>query len=844
MPQVLAAGTQFIRYPGGSSSDDFHWNGDGSFDAGQHWVPSATSYGLSWEDDELYRGTTSASYGTPSNVTDGDDSTYWLSNTDTDFPDSQWVYVDLGSSQTATSVQINWGTPYATSFAVQYWNSGAGYPLPYEATSDLWVTCSAGVLSSTGGVQTVTFDAVNSEFYRVLCLASSVSPAQYAVAELTVFNGPTQISVNTGVVSAAGIPAQSATTASSTDVACRLETPVDMDFVSFMTWLHNLSPGAKPLITVNFGTGTPQEAAAWVNYANKVMGYGIKDWQIGNEMDGNWETGGPLSADDYGRRYIEFYNEMKAVDSTINISGPVSGGPYDSSDDLDGETYIQGFVNRLASVGDTSFINGIDFHWYPTYSVSDGPTELATVSQVQTFTQTDLPVMLKNLPTAATVPVLLSEYNGGTNSFVTTQLANGLWTADWLGRFVSTLGSRFSSNFWDLLEGDNGDTTATGYTLGMLDGSANDYEFQPRAAYWAMQMLTQDWSIPADTRAHTLVQAVSTQASLAAYADLRPDGVLSLMVVNTDPANAYATTLDFSGFTPLPQAATWTFDASNYAWETSSVPYHADPDLSPTTGTDTGVATGYTHSFPPFSITVLNFANADLPTNSPTMTQTPAPTPTLTPPAADFVLIDDFDEPDRNGAPPYRLNLWGGSWAVADSATTATLTYLAPGAQGTAYSCSWTSQVASGGWSDISTSLGGTFNATGAGYVGLEFWAYGDGNSYWAAITTAGVTDYNWYGAAITPPAGKWTFYQIPFAAMTRQVGWGTQTGLPTHPPANDITGLQYSIYGSTPQNFTLRLDQIGFYTAADSGNQNPPTPTPSISPTFSESPTPGASSP
>ena len=50
-------------------------------------------------------------------------------------------------------------------------------------------------------------------------------------------------------------------------------------------------PNAQAVICVNAGTGTSKEAAAWVRYANKVKGYNIKQWQIGNELDGEWAKG-------------------------------------------------------------------------------------------------------------------------------------------------------------------------------------------------------------------------------------------------------------------------------------------------------------------------------------------------------------------------------------------------------------------------------------------------------------------------------------------------------------------------------------------------------------------------
>jgi alpha-L-arabinofuranosidase len=56
--------------------------------------------------------------------------------------------------------------------------------------------------------------------------------------------------------------------------------------------------GATPILTVNYGSntsgnggGTPAFAAAWVQYANVTKGYGVKYWEIGNEVYGNGEYG-------------------------------------------------------------------------------------------------------------------------------------------------------------------------------------------------------------------------------------------------------------------------------------------------------------------------------------------------------------------------------------------------------------------------------------------------------------------------------------------------------------------------------------------------------------------------
>ena len=42
-------------------------------------------------------------------------------------------------------------------------------------------------------------------------------------------------------------------------------------------------------MTVNYGTGTPALAAAWVKQATTTAGQGVTEWEIGNESYGCWE---------------------------------------------------------------------------------------------------------------------------------------------------------------------------------------------------------------------------------------------------------------------------------------------------------------------------------------------------------------------------------------------------------------------------------------------------------------------------------------------------------------------------------------------------------------------------
>jgi len=87
----------------------------------------------------------------------------------------------------------------------------------------------------------------------------------------------------------------------------------------------------EPMLAVNMGTGTIQDAANLVEYCNGPVGtlygdlraqnghavpYGVKYWCIGNEMDGHWQIG-HLEADEYGRKALEAAKMMRLHDPTI-----------------------------------------------------------------------------------------------------------------------------------------------------------------------------------------------------------------------------------------------------------------------------------------------------------------------------------------------------------------------------------------------------------------------------------------------------------------------------------------------------------------------------------------------
>jgi alpha-N-arabinofuranosidase len=99
----------------------------------------------------------------------------------------------------------------------------------------------------------------------------------------------------------------------------------------YMQWCKAV--GTLPLMGLNLGTGTPEQAAALLEYCNVDRGtqwsdlrrkhgyaepYNVKNWCLGNEMDGPWQIG-HMTATEYG---------MKAQDPTLQLIACGSSGPF------------------------------------------------------------------------------------------------------------------------------------------------------------------------------------------------------------------------------------------------------------------------------------------------------------------------------------------------------------------------------------------------------------------------------------------------------------------------------------------------------------------------------------
>ncbi|MGW1464054.1 cellulose binding domain-containing protein [Streptomyces sp. NPDC002308] len=340
-------------------------------------------------------------------------------------------------------------------------------------------------------------------------------------------------------------------------------------FDSFMDTVA--ATGAQPILIANYGSGTPEEAAGWVRYANITKKYGAKYWEIGNEIYGNGHYGSGWEHDDhqdkspseYARQVRAYAAAMKAVDPTVKI-GAVLTSPGEWPDGVTGDGDSGDWNNTvLPEVADV--IDFVSVHWYAGGSdttAADASAKLARLpgelrevrNQLDRYAGADSPG----------IGIALTEINTNTGGARLTARANGLFAAD---AFMTALENGvFNVDWWNTHNGVGEITTVDGETdygdMGMLSsGACNGDVCEPAPntpfhPYYGMKMTSR-----LGTAGDTMVAAASSAQDVSAHAVLRRDGRLSVLLVNKNPDAARTVDLDYAGFTPAVTAP----EASRYA---------------------------------------------------------------------------------------------------------------------------------------------------------------------------------------------------------------------------------------------------------------------------------------
>jgi alpha-N-arabinofuranosidase len=145
--------------------------------------------------------------------------------------------------------------------------------------------------------------------------------------------------------------------------------------------------GWDPMLAVNLGTGSPEEARNWVEYCNGEAGtqyadrrvehgspepHGVKLWCLGNEMDGPWQLG-HATAEHYALRARQAAQMMKAVDDSIEVVVSGSSAPLN--------TYMEWDRVVLEHVGELA--DYVSTHLYVGNREADTADYLAVTNQIE-----------------------------------------------------------------------------------------------------------------------------------------------------------------------------------------------------------------------------------------------------------------------------------------------------------------------------------------------------------------------------------------------------------------------------------------------------------------------------
>ena len=613
--------------PNGTWSDATHQSGyfTGSTEQGEL-IRHSAGYPLPHRGNTRGDGRTRGKY---SRMTDGDPNTYWKSNPyltskftgEDDALHPQWVILDLGAAEKIDTLRIDWASPYARRYLVQYWTSERD-PLT-SATAGAWVSFPDGIVTNgRGGSETLKLAPapMPARYIRIWMTQSSNTSSQetskdprnsagYAIRELSAGTA-TETGEFVDLVKHLPDSGQTLVSASSVDpwhAASDLDpqsgdqTGMDLFYTSGIT---NHLPAMIPIAMLY---GTPEDAAAEVAYV-KRRGYPISYVEMGEEPDGQ-----KMLPEDYGALYLQFAAAIHKVDPALRLGGPIFEGVNEDIQvwpDAQGRvSWLGRFVDYLKEhgrLGDLAFMS-FEHYPYPPCEVtwSDLYREPELTEGILKIWRAD------GVP--ANVPLINTESNlswGLTQEM--TDIFSALWLGDSVGSFLTLGGDVY---YHSPIQPEALRSSCNGWsTYGNFVADENLNIHAHTAQYHASRMINLEW-VRHGAGAHQLFVASADAKDgaghtlITAYPVRLPDGTWSVMIINKDPSNSHSIRLAFqqsgsehaifSG--PITMV---TFGTEQYVWHSEGPTSHADPNQEPVTSQISGTA-DVRFTLPKASITVL-----------------------------------------------------------------------------------------------------------------------------------------------------------------------------------------------------------------------------------------------
>jgi hypothetical protein len=378
-------------------------------------------------------------------------------------------------------------------------------------------------------------------------------------------------------------------------------------FDDFGRFLKKL--GAAGRVHVNYGTGTPGEAAAWVAYS-RAKGYPVRYWEIGQFQSGNGTLGNgdqpdahaDKSARGYAANALKFIAAMRAADPGIRIGVHLHSA---TKPDSPGRGWNEEVLSILAPQ-----IDFIDVWAFPKRGtdaeVLQTPATLGEwiASYKEQLARLGAPGRSYEIVIGeTTIDVAGAPHNKSLAAAlflpdqVLTLLSHGVRRVDWFATHLGPVPKFWYSWAWlkpeartpaNMLHPPEAQYGEYGLLAsGDCDPGTNLCDLPantPFAPYYGLKMLR-----PLGGAGTRLVRTASSDPLVAVHAGVRPDGSVAVLMINKDPLAPRTVSLRLDAFDPSPNAVVLRYGRGNRDLECEA----AAPGGAPSIET------------PPYSLTML-----------------------------------------------------------------------------------------------------------------------------------------------------------------------------------------------------------------------------------------------
>ena len=415
---------------------------------------------------------------------------------------------------------------------------------------------------------------------------------------------------------------------------------------------------AQTMITVNYGSGTSNEAGAWVAYVNATpqssfplgtdanginwhtAGYwaslraaaplatddgsnvlrlsrtaplNFKYWEIGNEEYGSWETDTNSPAHDpytYAALAKNYMQVMRSISPTIKIGVMVTPGEdsyvnnhnHPATNSVTGQVHYGWTPVLLSTLKNLNVVpDFLIHHRYPENPGSESDAGLLASSTGWASDAANLRGQVTDYmgsSLGAGIELLCTENNSVSSApgRQSVSLVNALFKMDSLAQLMQT---EFNGLFWwDLWNGPETDGNLGTNLYGWRNYGDYGVMFPQTGIYptYYTSVLMTNFVQAGDT----VVNASSEWSLLSIYAVHRLDGSLTLLTINKDPTNTLTGQISVTGFTSATNATVYSYGIP----QDNAVRYgEGSPNIAQTSISFSG--TTITYAFPPYSSTVM-----------------------------------------------------------------------------------------------------------------------------------------------------------------------------------------------------------------------------------------------